>query len=215
MKKVIGCAYCGGGGVRSGRRFCSRPCRDAGVTVPLAVRWARRVDQSGGPDACWPWTGSRTSTGYGQMAVLGENCPQATHRVAWALANGPIPDGMWVLHRCDTPLCVNPAHLFLGTSQDNIADKLAKGRQARGDTSGPRLHPERMARGAQSGARKHPERMPRGERQGHAKLTEDAVRRIREMADRGERQRVIAQVFGVDPTTIHYVVTRTTWRHVA
>jgi hypothetical protein len=87
--------------------------------------WAR-VDQSG---ECWLWQGSRNAKGYGTLqrhAV--QPTPMLAHRYAWMLAVGSIPDGLNVLHTCDTPACVRPAHLFLGTLADNNADMRAKGR---------------------------------------------------------------------------------------
>lgn len=73
---------------------------------------------------CWLWTGPKTKRGgYGESS-LGQ-----AHRVAFLLTVGPIGHGLFVCHRCDTPLCVNPAHLFLGTNNDNVADMIGKGRQ--------------------------------------------------------------------------------------
>ena len=97
----------------------------------LEERFWEKVDRSGGPDACWPWTASTCGGGYGQFRLAGR--PQLAHRVAYEQLVGPIPNGRHVLHRCDTPLCVNPAHLFLGTHTDNMADMTIKGRQSRGE----------------------------------------------------------------------------------
>jgi len=73
--------------------------------------------------------------GYGQ--IRDEQGSYATaHRISWRLHNGDIPAGMCVLHKCDNPRCVRPEHLFLGTQADNIADKVRKGRQARGERHG-------------------------------------------------------------------------------
>jgi hypothetical protein len=80
-------------------------------------------------DTCWLWQGHVLRDGYGQFGKIGE---RRAHRRAWFLTHGPIPDGLQVCHRCDTPLCVRPDHLFLGTAQDNIADRDTKGRQAKG-----------------------------------------------------------------------------------
>src|SRR5688572_24439688 len=85
---------------------------------------------------CWIWQGA-TDGRYGEARLNGKK--QKTHRIAWTLVNGEIPEGMFALHRCDNPPCVNPDHLFLGTKKDNRADCLQKGRQARGEMNGSAL----------------------------------------------------------------------------
>jgi hypothetical protein len=80
----------------------------------------------GHPGGCWGWIGSTDSGGYGQLQHNGKLQP--AHRVAWMLVNGPLPEGLWVLHRCDNPPCTNPDHLFLGTRRDNMMDASHKGR---------------------------------------------------------------------------------------
>lgn len=87
-----------------------------------------------GPEECWPWLGYvEKETGYGKFTWdLRSN---SAHRFAWIAANGPIPKGMHVLHKCDNRICQNPNHLFLGTNLDNIRDKISKGRQ-----SNPPIH---------------------------------------------------------------------------
>lgn len=82
-------------------------------------------------DGCWLWCGERNSSGYGRAYVLG-NEKRLAHRCAYAIEHGEVPAGMVVMHTCDNPACVNPAHLQLGTVADNIQDKMAKGRQRLG-----------------------------------------------------------------------------------
>jgi len=77
-------------------------------------------------DACWEWNGPRDYHGYGRKTVNRKTV--RLHRLAWEWANGPIPPGMFICHRCDNPPCVNPAHLFLGTNLDNVRDMIAKKR---------------------------------------------------------------------------------------
>ena len=76
---------------------------------------------------CWEWVGALDDNGYGRFYVRKNHSPHAS-RVAWELCFGPIPGKLFVCHRCDNPPCVNPAHLFLGTRQDNILDCVRKGR---------------------------------------------------------------------------------------
>ena len=97
------------------------------VRVPLVDRMAKHT--AARPNGCQEWTGSHDRKGYGRIKANGKN--QAAHRVAWELAFGAIPDGLFVLHRCDNPPCVKPAHLFLGTNAVNMADCVAKGRTYR------------------------------------------------------------------------------------
>jgi hypothetical protein len=90
-------------------------------------------------DGCWLWSGAvrdkgRPGGSYGAFVVCrcGQYRTYRANRIAYQLVNGPIPDGLWVLHRCDVRLCVRPSHLFLGTAKDNTLDALAKGRLACG-----------------------------------------------------------------------------------
>lgn len=144
--------------------FCSRPCAAESYRhpkLPLDEALWGRVDRSGGADACWTWTAGVEQDGYG-ILWRGKTYLRA-HRVSWELAHGPIPEGMNVLHRCDVPACVNPAHLFLGTQQDNVADRHAKGRDATGLRNGKHTHPERTPRGDA-----HPMRIRAKQRRGLA-----------------------------------------------
>lgn len=91
------------------------------------MRFWGQVDKSAGPDACWLWMGTKHFRGYG--ACTKQYGDTRAHRVSWLLTHGPIPDGLGVLHKCDTPLCVNPAHLYLGDQKQNSADCIARGRR--------------------------------------------------------------------------------------
>lgn len=99
---------------------------------------------------CFLWLGGLSSGGYGAfgMKVPGKKHypPFGAHRLAWEREHGPITNGLWVLHRCDERTCVNPAHLFLGTIQDNLNDMTAKGRRAKGDGHGQAKLTEAEAR---------------------------------------------------------------------
>lgn len=95
-------------------------------------------------DGCWEWCGSRVGAGYGRLIVEGQAI--GAHRLAYEVFVGPIPDGLWVLHHCDNPPCVNPDHLFLGTALDNTRDMLAKGRGILGRTF-PGQHRTRCVHG--------------------------------------------------------------------
>jgi hypothetical protein len=156
-------------------------------TRPLEIRFWEKVAR-GSPDECWEWQGSRYRNGYGAIGIGGRaGGPRGAHRVCWELTHGPIPAGLYVLHRCDNPPCVNPAHLFLGTQTTNMRDCSRKGR-ARGGT--------------------------RGEQSGNAKLTEAAIREIRERYRSGQTQVALAKAFGVGQTTVSGIVTRRAWAHV-
>lgn len=98
--------------------------------LSLVERLWAKVERDPGP-GCWRWTGCVNEKGYGRMAAGDDGRLEYVHRVSWELAFGPVADGLWVLHRCDNPPCIRPSHLFLGTNQDNVDDKFAKGRQVK------------------------------------------------------------------------------------
>lgn len=110
------------------------------------------------------------------------------HREAWRLAYGQdVPEGLFVLHHCDNPPCCNPRHLYVGTTQQNSRDAVVRGRLAH----------------------------QQGEAHGMAKLTDDAVRDIRQRVEAGEVQRRLAEEYGVSPSTINLIVKGRHWTHVA
>ena len=89
-----------------------------------------KLDQYAYPEpmsGCWLWTGPHYPDGYGRLWVNGKH--SLAHRLQWERFNGPIPKGMLICHHCDTPPCINPDHLFLGTHTDNMRDAARKGRQ--------------------------------------------------------------------------------------
>lgn len=100
----------------------------------ITERFSKYVPTDAPHDACWEWRGGLDTGGYGHFNVPGDGGrlrAARAHRMAWTLRHGD-PGESHVLHRCDNRLCVNPAHLFLGTNADNVADKVSKGRQAKG-----------------------------------------------------------------------------------
>lgn len=140
------------------------------------------VEKLGNESGCWLWIGGMTDAGYGAFWFKGTT--QAAHRVAYLLVNGDIDHSLDGCHRCDTPCCVNPEHIFLGTEADNYRDSKSKGRNVR------------------------------GEKHGMSKLTEEDVRSIRFLRDSGIRNSKIAKIFNVTQALIGYIVKRKIWAHI-
>jgi DNA-binding transcriptional regulator YiaG len=147
------------------------------------------------PTACWNWTGSVDKAGYGQLYLAGKQ--RKAHRVAWQLENmEPIPDGMEVCHRCDNRRCCNPAHLWLGTHQQNMNDAVTKRRLGR------------HGKGFES----HPENIMRGERHWNSRLTEEQVVRIRQQAASGASRKSLAAEYGVTQIMVGHIITGRSWK---
>jgi HNH endonuclease len=172
-------------------------------TTPLAARFWSKVLRT---DGCWPWIAHVHKWGYGQFTYT-HGRTRLAHRVAWELTYGPIPDGLFVCHRCDNPACCRPDHLFLGTAADNMADRDRKGRVAVGGRNGRYTQPERTPRGDQHGARLHPERFA-------TRFTVDQIRDIRSAAAAGATNTDPARRYGIGQSSISRIVNRKSWRHV-
>jgi len=153
--------------------------------MPLEQRFWRYVRKT---DSCWLWTGATTNGGYGVInrGERGLGLVRA-HRLSYEMHVGPIPEGQMACHRCDTPRCVNPAHLFLGSQSENMSDCSRKGR-ARGNNLRGSAHPG-------------------------SKLTEPDVVAIREKRAHTSLN-ALAREYGVSKRTVLFVAQCRHWRHV-
>jgi hypothetical protein len=162
--------------------------------VSTESRFWPKVDKRGDTE-CWPWQAGTFQFGHGLLRDQGRL--RKAHRISWELHFGEIPDGLCVCHRCDNPPCVNPSHLFLGTQRDNIADRDQKGRTARGDRSGSRLHPEALRRGEAN--------------KGGGKLTTEQVAAMRQRYTKSPISYVqLGKLFGVSHIMARNIVLRRT-----
>ncbi|WP_158618922.1 MULTISPECIES: HNH endonuclease [Pantoea] len=134
---------------------------------------------------CWEWQRHTNNAGYGKLTINGRGV--YAHRLAYQLTKGDLPQGMEVLHSCDNPACINPAHLAAGTHSQNMKDCSAKGRA------------------------KMPTVIVRGERNGAAKLREVDVRSIKRLLEKGWTQRDIAERFGISQSQVSHIKLGRAW----
>jgi hypothetical protein len=141
-------------------------------------------------DTCWEWTGAKQQATaltlpYGILWKREGKTWLKAHRVSWELHFGEIPEGKFVCHHCDNPVCVNPSHLFLGTAADNMTDKWSKGRGVL------------------------------GERHHKSKLTADQVREMRAKRKQGVSTSELGRQYGISQVAAWDVVNGKHWRHIA
>lgn len=154
-------------------------------------RFWKKVAFTADPDKCWNWTGSSRRRGYGRFCIqVAPNKDKSfvSTRVAYAITHGSCPIDKVIMHSCDNPSCVNPAHLIPGTNKENSQDMVSKNRQI-GNFKDGEDHPLN-------------------------KLTNENVLDIRNRWTRGEMQRSIAKDYGVNPSLISRIVRREYWSHI-
>lgn len=178
-------------------------------------RFWRRVDISGGPDACWPWKARRNdhrgSYGIWDRRVDGKRVARQAHRVAYEMRVGPIPEGLLIRHTCDNPPCCNPAHLIPGTAAQNSADMVRRGRHW------TQTRPERIPRGDDHWTRRlGTDAFPRGEQHHGANTsitvgTVEAIQRRYTMG--GCTHKELAVEFNLPKAMIGTILRGEHWRH--
>ncbi len=147
----------------------------------VAASFWSKVDKSAGPDGCWLWLAGKVQ-GYGVFTV--KRKMHYAHRLAYEFVIGEIPDGLSVCHHCDTPACVNPAHLFLGDTAANNHDAVSKGRHVHGE----KCHT--------------------------AKLTAEQVLEIRAKRAAGMTGTSLAREYGVCSSEIYMIASAQCWKHI-
>lgn len=153
---------------------------------PILDRLLSKVQKR--ESGCWEFQGARDKKGYGCISAKCYGMQSmGAHRASWIAHRGPIDPGLCVCHKCDNPSCVNPDHLFIGTHQDNAKDMVARGRAAE--------HVGKFNRFA-------------------AKMTEDQVRLMREMAASGATAKELAKEFNTHAVNVRLILRGKTWKGV-
>lgn len=169
------------------RKFCNPECKGAFDRDSVLRNFWNYVDIKS-DDECWEWKGPRTGRGYGNMRLYDRGAKPRfvlAHRVAWELAKGPTPDGLWILHGCDNPGCINPHHLHTGTCAENNRERTERGRN-----------------NSRFGNNHH-----------NSKLTSEDAVKILELAAAGNTHATIGMMFGVHRITVWNVIHGKTWSH--
>lgn len=180
---------------RSQTKYCSKECFDNNRINPIDRFWSKIKKTN----TCWIWIGE-IGFGYGRIKYT-YKCKiirfQA-HRFSYLMHFGEIPEDMKVCHKCDNPTCVNPDHLFIGTTKDNVTDRVNKNRSAKGIKNGSHTHPERMTRGSDHKC---------------SKLKESDIKKIRSLRNTTSLYK-LGRLFSVSTTTIKNIIYMKAWKHV-
>ena len=151
-------------------------------------------------DNCWIWIGAKMGFKTHLYGNFGFNHKSNyAHRLSWELYNGPIPKGLWVLHKCDNPACVNPKHLFLGTAKTNALDRDLKGRTSK--------HIGKLIKDGKI-------ILPKGEEHYKSKLNNEDIKLIRKLKKRGLNSFKIAQKFFMSSSHIRNILAKRYWKHI-
>jgi len=186
-QSTVKCTFCGISKLfprrTRDRKYCSPQCRLADSRSRYPQRFWAKVDRRA-PGGCWAWTSCFDRYGYGQTSGP-DGRTQRTHRIAWYLVYGEWPEGD-LLHSCDTRNCVNPAHLRVGTHQENMRDAAASSRWSR-----------------------------KGENNARARLDRESVKLILALDPCPHSVRDVAKHLGVSDSCVRDVLKGRTWRHVS
>ena len=194
MPVIVHCDFCGDSIKKNPshvkpRNYCDRTCYHTGRIKSVEERLSSKVCRVPTEEGCLLWTGAKNSEGYGHMMDT-DGRIRAAHILVWELHHSRgAPKGMYICHSCDVPSCVNPKHLFLGTSSDNARDRERKNRR----------------------------RPPAGILNGNAKLTNTKVRHMRRLRENNPSRwsyAALASKFCSSKTNVARVVKGTRWTHV-
>lgn len=159
--------------------------------TPIKDRLLRRIIVPNNENLCWIWTGGIDKNGYGNLDAYKQLKEKRAHRISYILYNGDFDRSLFVCHSCDNPKCVNPKHLWLGTTQDNTEDRKIKGRGSKSNY--PIFY---------------------GEKNPKSKLTKDQVIEIRNLHKNGMKYSEIANLYPVSGENIRDICLFNTWKNI-